>query len=190
MRLIIASQNPNKIREIKAKLPGHDVVGLDPAIFIEELEETGDTLDANARQKAQQVYDRTGENCFADDTGLEVHALNGEPGVLSARYAGDSKDNEANMRLLLERLEGKSDRSAQFRTVISLILNGQIYRFEGVCKGTIIDEKRGDEGFGYDPIFIPEGYDRTFAEMSLDQKSAISHRGKAVEALVHFLKQQ
>ena len=189
MKLVVASQNENKIKEIRAKLPGFTIEGLTQDVFPNELLETGDTLDENARQKAQQVFVRTGKNCFADDTGLEVFALGGEPGVRSARYAGDQKNDEANMRLLLNKLEGESDRSARFRTVIALVLNGTVHMFEGECKGTIIHAKRGERGFGYDPVFVPDGYDRTFAEMTMEEKSAISHRGKAVDALVEFLHQ-
>ena len=187
MNLIFASQNPNKIAEIRAKLPQYTIEGLDPTVFPDELFETGDTLDANALQKVRQVYEKTGENCFADDTGLEVEALNGAPGVYSARYAGEAKSSEDNMDLLLANLHGKSSRKARFRTVVALIWEGKEYTFEGICSGEIAQEKKGAEGFGYDPIFQPEGYETTFAEMTLAQKSEISHRGLAVSKLVVFL---
>ncbi|MDA8886729.1 RdgB/HAM1 family non-canonical purine NTP pyrophosphatase [Bacteroidia bacterium] len=187
MNIIFASQNPNKIAEIRAKLPGHTIDGLDPNLFPDELLETGLTLDANALQKVRQVYEKTAENCFADDTGLEVESLDGEPGVYSARYAGEQKNSEDNMALLLNKLEGLSNRNARFRTVVALVWKGQEYIFEGICKGHIITQKSGSKGFGYDPIFIPEGYDRTFAEMTMEEKSQISHRGLAVEKLVQFL---
>jgi XTP/dITP diphosphohydrolase len=188
MKLIFASQNSNKINEIKGKLPQYSIEGLDPVLFPDELSETGNTLDSNALQKARQVYKVTKENCFADDTGLEVEALNGEPGVFSARYAGSHKSSDDNMDLLLRNLQNSNNRKARFRTVIALILDGEVHQFEGVCTGTIITEKRGDMGFGYDPIFIPDGFDKTFAEMSMSEKSAISHRGKAVDQLVAFLR--
>ncbi len=187
MNIIFASQNPNKIAEIRAKLPSHTIDGLDPNLFPDELLETGLTLDANALEKVRQVYEKTGENCFADDTGLEVESLDGEPGVYSARYAGEQKNSEDNMALLLNKLEGMSNRNARFRTVVALVWKGQEYTFEGICKGCIVTKKSGSKGFGYDPIFIPEGYDRTFAEMTMEEKSQISHRGLAVEKLVQFL---
>ena len=190
MTIIFASQNPNKIAEVRAKLPTFIIQGLDPLIFPNELLETGATLDANALQKVRQVYENTKENCFADDTGLEVEALGSAPGVYSARYAGEQKNSEDNMDLLLENLKGESNRTARFRTVVSLIWKGVEYSFEGICKGTITEYRSGSKGFGYDPIFIPEGYDRTFAEMTMEEKSAISHRGRAVEKLVEFLAKQ
>lgn len=162
-------------------------MGLDPKVFPDELLETGDTLDANALQKARQVYEKTGKNCFADDTGLEVETLKGAPGVYSGRYAGEQKDSESNMRLLLRNLKGETNRKARFRTVVALIWEGKEYTFEGICKGDIALDKSGTMGFGYDPIFVPEGYDRTFSEMSMEEKSAISHRGRAVDKLVAFL---
>ena len=144
-------------------------------------------MDANALQKVRQVYEKTGENCFADDTGLEVEVLNGDPGVYSARYAGEQKKSEDNMNLLLKNLKGKSNRKARFRTVVALIWEGEEHSFEGICPGEITTERSGEGGFGYDPIFIPNGYDRTFAEMTMDEKSDISHRGLAVNGLVEFL---
>lgn len=188
MKIIFASQNPNKLNEIQSQLANYDVVGLDPLLFTEELQETGVTLDANARQKAQQVWDKTHESCFADDTGLEVEALNSEPGVYSARYAGAQKDANDNMNLLLHNLSDKSNRKARFRTCISLCLDGIFYEFEGICEGEITLQKSGEKGFGYDPIFLPNGSKKTFAEMSLAEKARISHRGLAVAQLVDFLK--
>ncbi len=188
MKLIFASQNKNKIAEIKAKLPQFSIAGLDPIQFPEELLETGKTLESNALQKARQVYAITGSSCFADDTGLEIEALNGEPGVYSARYAGDQRSSTDNMNLVLEKLKNQSNRSARFRTVVALILEGKEYTFEGICSGMITENKHGDEGFGYDPIFRPEGFKRTFAEMTMEEKGQMSHRGRAVNKLVEFLK--
>ena len=190
MKIIFASQNPNKIAEIRAKLPEYTIDGLDPAVFTDELLETGTTLSENALQKVQQVFEKTGENCFADDTGLEVDALEGEPGVYSARYAGEQKNSDDNMDLLLKNLEKKTNRKARFKTVIALIWNNKEYTFEGMCEGHIAEHKSGNQGFGYDPIFVPEGYSKTFSEMTMDEKSAISHRGRAVEKLVAFLSTQ
>ena len=188
MKIIFASQNHNKLNEIQSQLANYTVVGLDPLLFPEELQETGTTLDANARQKAQQVWDKTQESCFADDTGLEVDALNGAPGVYSARYAGAQKNAEDNMNLLLLNLSNKINRKARFRTCISLCLDGVFYEFEGVCEGEITLQKLGEKGFGYDPIFLPNDSNRTFAEMSLAEKARISHRGIAIAELVNFLK--
>ncbi|MDG2455439.1 MAG: RdgB/HAM1 family non-canonical purine NTP pyrophosphatase [Bacteroidia bacterium] len=187
MKIIFASQNPNKIAEVRAKLSGYTLVGLDPKVFPDELLETGDTLDANALQKVRQVYEKTGENCFADDTGLEVAALDGAPGVYSARYAGEQKNSEDNMALLLRNLEGKENRRARFRTVVALIWEGKEYTFDGVCEGHITTVRSGAKGFGYDPIFVPSGMERTFADMSMDAKAKISHRGRAVENLITFI---
>ena len=188
MKIIFASQNPNKLNEIQSQLTNYTVVGLDPLLYPEELQETGTTLDANARQKAQQVWDKTQESCFADDTGLEVDALNDAPGVYSARYAGAQKNAEDNMNLLLLNLSNKINRKARFRTCISLCLDGVFYEFEGVCEGEITLQKLGEKGFGYDPIFLPNDSNRTFAEMSLAEKARVSHRGIAIAELVNFLK--
>ena len=188
MKIIFASQNHNKLNEIKSQLANYTVVGLDPLLFPEELQETGATLDANARQKAQQVWDKTQESCFADDTGLEVDALNDAPGAYSARYAGAQKNAEDNMNLLLLNLSNKINRKARFRTCISLCLDGVFYEFEGVCEGEITLQKLGEKGFGYDPIFLPNDSNRTFAEMSLAEKARVSHRGIAIAELVNFLK--
>lgn len=187
MKIIFASQNPNKVAEIRAKLPGYTIQGLDSLVFAQELEETGNTLKDNALQKARHVFAKTEENCFADDTGLEVEALNGEPGVYSARYAGAQKSSEDNMALLLRNLVGEANRKAQFKTVIALIWEGKEFFFEGICKGVITQSRSGAQGFGYDPIFKPNGYVHTFAEMDMTTKSRISHRGLAVDKLVEFL---
>ena len=151
--------------------------------------ETADTLEGNALQKAHYIQEKFGLNCFADDTGLEVEALNNAPGVYSARYAGPGHDSEANMKKLLHEMEGKENRKARFRTVIALVWNGKTYTFDGIVNGTITTTKRGENGFGYDPIFIPEGYEQTFAELGNDIKNQISHRAKAVEKLDEFLTQ-
>lgn len=190
MQITMASQNEKKLIEIREKLPDMDVLGLDPSQFPEELVEDGDTLEANALQKVRQVFSTLGTACFADDTGLEIKALNGEPGVYSARYAGESKSSEANMDKVLSLLQDVKERAAQFRTVIALVVDGHEHLFEGICKGTISTERMGNEGFGYDPIFIPDGFDRSFAQMSMKEKNAISHRARAVDKLVRFLKEK
>lgn len=187
--LCFATNNAHKLEEIQAILgDSFDLLSLKDINCNEELPETGDTLEANSLQKAQYLYDHYQVNCFADDSGLEVNALGGEPGVYSARYAGEQRSHPDNINLLLKNLSGKSDRSAQFRTVITLIQNGEISQFEGAIKGQIIEDLRGTDGFGYDPIFMPEGSERTFAEMSLEEKGKISHRAKAFEKLVDYLK--
>lgn len=189
MQIIFATQNSNKVKEIQSQLDKEfQILSLLDLNYTDELEETQETLDGNALQKARFVSEKFKCNCFADDTGLEIKSLNNEPGVYSARYAGEAKDFDANMNKVLEKLDGKKDRSARFRTVIALILNGKEYCFEGVCEGEITRTKVGDKGFGYDPIFKPIGYEKTFAEMTLEQKSQISHRGLAVNKLVDFLK--
>lgn len=190
MELVFATQNPNKAKEIEAKLgTGFSIIGLDALGITEEIPETAPNLEGNALQKARYVYQKTKRNCFADDTGLEVEALNGEPGVISARYAGLQKNADDNMALLLANLKDKTNRNAQFRTVIALIIDGKEHLFEGIAKGTIITEKHGTEGFGYDPIFVPEGHERTFAQMGLDEKNLLSHRAKAFDKMKEFLKQ-
>lgn len=187
--LVFATQNPNKAREIEAKLGGSFmIVSLDSVGITEEIPETARTLEGNALLKARFVYEKTGRNCFADDTGLEVEALNGEPGVDTAYYAGPQKNAADNMALLLKNLEGKINRKARFRTVIALIWEGKEHLFEGIAEGEIINERRGAEGFGYDPVFVPTGYTRTFAEMTLEEKNQLSHRAKAFEAMKEFLK--
>lgn len=188
MKLVFATQNRNKLREVSAMMPeGIELVNLEDIGHTEELEETSDTLDGNALQKAEYIFQNYHVSCFADDTGLEIDALDGAPGVYSARYAGDSKDSNANMDKVLEEMEGVEDRSAQFRTSICLFWQGNVYYFEGVVRGRILHEKVGAEGFGYDPIFAPEGEDRSFAEMSSAEKNAMSHRGRAIASLVNWL---
>lgn len=188
MKIIFATNNAHKLSEVQAVLgEGFTLVTPRQCGITEEIPEEQETLEGNASQKARYIHDRTGENCFADDTGLEVAALGGAPGVHSARYATDGHDFAANNRLLLRNLEGKSDRRARFRTVISLILNGEEHLFEGVVEGRIIDHEAGHEGFGYDPLFIPDGCERTFAEMSPEEKNAVSHRGRAVRKLAEYL---
>ena len=187
-RIVFATNNAHKLSEVKAVLgDGYELVTLREVGITEDIPETGAALDENASIKARYVYERTGLDCFADDTGLEVTALNGAPGVRSARYATDGHDFAANNAKLLRELEGKEDRSARFRTVISLIRNGVEEQVEGIVEGTIATSLSGSEGFGYDPLFIPEGHNSTFAEMSAEEKNAISHRGRAVAKLVEFL---
>lgn len=189
MKIVFATNNQHKLSEVRAVLgDGFELVTLREVGITEDIPETGATLDENASQKARYVYDRTGLDCFADDTGLEVEALNGAPGVRSARYATDGHDFAANNRKLLHELEGKENRKARFRTVISLIRGGVEQQMEGIVRGTIATQEAGCEGFGYDPLFIPDGHDITFAEMSADEKNAISHRGRAVAELVKILK--
>ena len=187
--LVFATNNAHKLEEVRAIL-GNDfqIASLKEIGCHDEIPETADTLEGNAMQKAQYIKDKFGMDCFADDTGLEVDALNNAPGVFSARYAGPGHDSEANMKKLLHEMEGKENRKARFRTVIALLLDGKEYTFEGIVKGNIIEEKRGDSGFGYDPIFVPEGYDLTFAELGNDIKNNISHRAEAVKKLSAFLK--
>ena len=188
-RIVFATNNAHKLSEVKAVLgDGYELVTLREVGITEDIPETGATLDENASIKARYAFERTGLDCFADDTGLEVEALGGAPGVHSARYATDGHDFAANNRKLLHELEGVENRKARFRTVISLIRGGVEQRVEGIVNGTIATEESGCEGFGYDPLFIPEGKSVTFAEMSAEEKNAISHRGRAVEALVKIIK--
>ena len=187
MKICFATHNENKLREVRSLLSGFEIVGLNDIGQTDEIPEDGLTLDANAFIKADFVSNKFNINCFADDTGLEVESLDGAPGVFSARYAGEAKDNQANISLLLQNLEGKSNRKAQFKTVVCLIIEGETKVFEGVAKGEITETKSGKEGFGYDPVFIPEGYTSTFAEMSMEDKNAISHRGIAIKKLVEYL---
>ena len=190
MKIVFATNNTHKLSEVRALLgDGFELVTLREVGITEDIPETGATLDENASIKARYVYERTGLDCFADDTGLEVEALNGAPGVHSARYATDGHDFAANNRKLLRELNGITNRRARFRTVISLIRGGEELQVEGIVRGTIATEESGNEGFGYDPLFIPEGYDHTFADMSADEKNAISHRGRAVAELVKALKE-
>ena len=188
MKIVFATNNAHKLSEVKAVLgDGYELVTLKEVGITEDIPETGDTLDENASLKARYVYERTGLDCFADDTGLEVEALGGAPGVRSARYATDGHDFAANIRKLLKELDGVTNREARFRTVISLIASGEEIQVEGVVNGVIALSESGSEGFGYDPLFIPEGKEVTFAEMSADEKNSISHRGRAVAELVKVL---
>lgn len=188
MKIVFATNNLNKLAEIRQLMPeGIEVLSLKDINCLEELPETSDTLEDNAAQKAFYVYDNYGHNCFADDTGLEIDALEGRPGVYSARYAGPDCVAEDNMQKVLEELEGEFNRDAIFRTAISLVIDGKEFQFEGMVEGQIIPEKWGDEGFGYDPIFLADGYEKSFAQMSMEEKSAISHRGEAVRKLIQFL---
>ena len=186
-KLIFATNNLNKLAEIKSAIKTFEVFGLKEMGIHEDIAETGTTLEENALIKSQYIFQKTGLDCFADDTGLEVKALNGRPGVYSARYAGPNCSAVDNMGKLLNELENHDDRSASFRTVISLILNGEKYYFEGEVMGDILSQKKGVDGFGYDPIFRPKGFSASFAEMSMIQKNEISHRGVAVKKLIQFL---
>jgi len=188
MKLIFATNNSHKADEIRSIIGRKiDILTLKDAGIDVDIPEPHDTLKANATAKSRAIYKLTGTNCFSEDTGLEVKALNGEPGVKSARYAGEERSFDKNIEKLLQKLKDKEDRSAQFRMVISLIIDDKEYLFEGKAAGRIIREKRGTGGFGYDPVFIPEGAVKTFAEMSLEEKNRYSHRRKAVEKLVAFL---
>ncbi|MEX0996843.1 MAG: non-canonical purine NTP diphosphatase [Flavobacteriaceae bacterium] len=188
MKIVFATNNPNKIKEVKSQLPATiELLSLAEIGCNEDIPETSPTIEGNALQKATYIKENYGYDCFADDTGLEVDALNGAPGVFSARYAGEQKNDDDNMNKLLTELKIKPNRKAQFKTVIALILNGKNISFTGICKGTILENKRGNQGFGYDPIFQPEGFDLAFAEMSLEQKNNIGHRGKAVQKLIMHL---
>ena len=188
MKIIFATNNAHKLSEVQAVLgEGFELVTPRMCGVEEDIPETAETLEGNASQKAHYLYKKTGLDCFADDTGLEVEALDGAPGVHSARYATDGHDFAANNRLLLKNLEGKENRRARFRTVISLIEGGEEHLFEGIVEGRIIDHESGEEGFGYDPLFVPDGFDRTFAEMTAEEKNAVSHRGRAVRKLVAYL---
>ena len=188
MKLVFATNNAHKLREV-SQVVGDEftLVSLRECGIVEDIPEEQPTLEGNALQKARYIYARTGLDCFADDTGLEVDALGGEPGVRSARYATDGHDDEANKRLLLERMEGIEARGAQFRTAIALIIGGKEYLFEGIVRGHITTEEQGEGGFGYDPLFVAEGCEQSFAEISAEEKNAISHRGRAVRKLVEFL---
>jgi XTP/dITP diphosphohydrolase len=185
--LVFATNNNHKLIEVKQLLPDYKIISLKEINCFDDIPETENTLQGNAVLKANYITEKFGYNCFADDTGLEVEALNNEPGVFSARYAGMDNNSEKNIEKLLTNLSNKKNRKAQFRTVVALNLNGKQYLFEGVCKGTILENKQGESGFGYDPIFKPSGYEKSFAEMSLDEKGKISHRGKAIKKLIDFL---
>lgn len=188
MKLVFATNNKNKIKELELLVgPEINLVGLRDIGCIEELPETQNSIAGNALQKARYVYDNYYIDCFADDTGLEVDALGGRPGVMSARYAGEGRSSEDNMQLLLKEMKGAGDRTARFRTVIALVMDGSAHLFEGVVEGIILEEKRGAQGFGYDPLFQPIGYDQTFAEMPIELKGSISHRGIAVRKLIDHL---
>lgn len=188
-RLVFATRNPGKVKEIAQLLDGlFTVVGLDEIGCHEDVPETADTIEGNAIQKAEYVKAHYGVDCFADDTGLEVNALNGRPGVHTARYAGPAKDANANMDKLLAALEGQPDRGARFKTVIALTTVGGTLTFEGICTGSIALQRSGADGFGYDPVFVPEDGSGTFAEMEAAEKNRVSHRGKAVRAMVEKLR--
>lgn len=190
MKICFATNNQKKLQEVRAALSGEDlsILSLEEIGCKEELPETGHTLEDNALQKARYIFENYSVNCFADDTGLEVDALDGAPGVISGRYAGEPRSDERNVDLLLEELSGEQNRKARFKTVIALILDGNEYLFEGIAAGTITEKRSGKGGFGYDPVFLPNELDKTFAELSMEEKNKISHRGKAVRKLVDFLK--
>lgn len=187
LKLVFATNNKHKLEEVQAMLTNFEIVSLADINCFEDIPETADTLEGNAILKANFITEKYGFDCFADDTGLEVEALNKEPGVYSARYAGENNNAEANMNKLLKNLENNKNRKALFKTAIALNIQGKQFIFEGICKGTILTEKRGESGFGYDPIFMPEGFKTSFAEMNLAEKGKISHRGKAIKKLVTFL---
>lgn len=189
MKLIFATHNSNKAFEIQKLLPeDFQVLTLDDIDFHEEIPENEPTIEGNSAFKAHFIFNKFNLNCFADDTGLEIEVLNGRPGVHSARYAGENKNSDANIERVLEELNGIENRNARFKTVITLIIDGEQYIFEGIVNGRIIKEKRGTNGFGYDPIFIPENETRTFAEMDLREKNKFSHRARALEKMIAFLK--
>lgn len=188
MQLVFATNNLNKLNEVKALIPSHiELLSLKDIGCLEDIPETQPTIEGNAIQKAEYIKKRYSYDCFADDTGLEVEAISNQPGVYSARYAGEQRNSNDNMNLLLKNLKNKVNRSAQFKTVIALHLKGELKIFTGICKGEITKEKTGNKGFGYDPIFKPQDYTQTFAEMDLELKNNIGHRGKAVKQLVNFL---
>ncbi len=188
IELVFATQNRNKMKEIQALLPSHiKLFCLKDINCTEDIPETAETIDGNAILKAEYVKNKLGYDCFADDTGLMVDALDGAPGVYSARYAGEEKSDQANMEKLLKKMEGKKNRRARFKTVIALNLNDHEILFTGICTGSITTAPRGENGFGYDPVFQPDGCDKTFAEMTLQEKSKLSHRSKAVRELIEYL---
>lgn len=189
MQLIFATHNKNKAKEVKSLMPSYiDLVDLSDINYTDEIEETETTIEGNALLKAKTIFDKTNLNCFSDDSGLLVDALNGAPGVYSARYAGEQKNDNDNIQKLLKELSGKENKKAHFKTVMVLMIDGKTHLFEGKIHGHIIAEKRGSNGFGYDPIFVPEGYNKTFAELSQEEKSVISHRAIALKQLIEFLK--
>lgn len=186
--LIFATNNEHKVKEIRSVIgPSFHIITLREAGIDIDIPEPHDTLEANATEKSQTIHRMTGQDCFSEDTGLEVEALNGEPGVKSARYAGDGRDFQQNIDKLLGKLGNNPNRKARFRTVISLILEGREYFFEGICEGNILEEQQGSKGFGYDPVFVPDGAEKSFAEMSMEEKNKYSHRQKAVSQLIDFL---
>jgi XTP/dITP diphosphohydrolase len=187
-KLVFATNNQHKLREIREILSGEfELLSLEDIQCFDEIPETGNTLEANASQKSHYIHDRFNVNCFSDDTGLEIYALNNEPGVLSARYAGEGRNAEDNMTKVLRNLQNQENRKACFRCVISLIIKDKEFLFEGRSEGEILIERKGNTGFGYDPIFRPDGYNQSFAEMSSEEKNGISHRGRAMQKLVRFL---
>jgi XTP/dITP diphosphohydrolase len=186
--LIFATNNPHKVEEVRSVLKDRwDILTLKDAGIHIDIPEPHNTLEANAREKSFTIYQLTGRNCFSEDTGLEVSSLGGAPGVKSARYAGEKASYEDNTRKLLDNMQSMADRSARFRTIISLVLDGAEYQFEGICPGIIIEEKKGGAGFGFDPVFVPDGDTRTFAEMNTAEKNNYSHRKKAMDKLIYFL---
>jgi XTP/dITP diphosphohydrolase len=188
-KLIFATNNQHKVDEIKVVLGNlFDITTLQEAAIDIDIPEPHDTLEANATEKSFTIHKLTNQNCFSEDTGLEVPSLNGEPGVKSARYAGDNRSFEANIDKLLNNMVSSVNRKAQFRTIISLILNGKEIQFEGICAGVILEERRGGKGFGYDPVFVPDGSEKTFAEMTMEEKNHFSHRKKAMTKMIEFLK--
>ncbi|WP_025743103.1 non-canonical purine NTP diphosphatase [Aquimarina pacifica] len=188
MKIVFATNNANKLKEVQALVPqGIQIIGLASIGCTEDIPETSATIEGNATQKATYIKENYGYDCFADDTGLEVDALNGDPGVYSARYAGEEKDTNANMSKLLSELKDKKNRNAQFKTVIALYKDNKLTTFTGICLGSITKEKKGEKGFGYDPIFLPKGQSKTFAELPLEEKNKIGHRGKAVRLLIEHL---
>ena len=191
MKIVFATNNPNKLAEIRQLMPkGIVILSLKDINCFEELPETSETLEDNAAQKAFYVFDNYGQNCFADDTGLEIDALDGKPGVYSARYAGLECKPEDNIQKILGEMKGEMNRDASFRTIISLVIDGKEFQFEGEVEGQIIPEKWGEKGFGYDPIFLADGHEKSFAQMSMEEKGAISHRGIAVKKLIQFLEKR
>jgi len=187
LKLVFATNNRHKLKEVKAMLTDIELLSLNDINCFDDIPETADTLEGNAILKANFISEKYGLNCFADDTGLEVEVLNNNPGVYSARYAGENGDAENNINKLLYELENKKNRKAQFRTAIALNIQGKQFIFEGICKGEILQKKQGNSGFGYDPIFLPSGSNESFAEMNINKKASISHRGKAIKKLVLFL---
>ena len=189
MELIFATGNNNKLSEAQAIIPSHQILSLKDLHFDGDIPETHETIYGNAKEKALFLWEKFRKNCFSDDTGLEVDALNGEPGVYSARYAGENKNSEDNMQKLLKNLEGIENRRARFHTEVVLVLEGKVYSFSGFVNGVITKEKHGLHGFGYDPVFMPDGYDKTLAELEPEEKNKISHRGEALKKMNEFLLQ-